>query len=301
MAQRAIEAKIGTLTSGAGGGNIYSKRPLTANGTITINGGPGKDKFGITYNGGEGPAILSNSQTSPSVDFNSATLQGDPSPIGVGYVPPGGGVDGIGSNTPVPSIAQPIPPMNWAYWDNAAIGSSPPPASPWSTNNMTVQGPKTLVGNLLINANNINLRGVIEVTGTVTISSGHIYGDFTLIANKIYIGGNGTVKVHNNSAFLSKGNFEISHDASLDFVDPTKGTFIYADGDFIGSNTAIVHLYGSVAVQGNINWNVGAQVQIVWKDVLGTPGLPPPGFDDYQSSFDPIITAWKEVQPPPGP
>jgi Tfp pilus assembly protein PilX len=305
MAQRAIEAKIGTLTSGAGGGNLYSKRPITANGSIKINRESGSGKFEITYNGGEGPAILSNSPTPPSVVFSDgARLEGDPSPVVVGYVP-GSGVAGIElPNVAVQSEPQLVEQMDWDYWSDKAQEGSTLPTSAWTTNWMTVQGPTFVNGDLLIKANHITLSGVFYVVGTVTISSNHIYGDFTLIANKIYIsdaGGNGTVNVYGTSAFLSRGNFEINHNSSLDFVDPTKGTFIYADGDFLGYNKAILNLYGAIAVQGDIDWGVGAQVKMVWKDVLGTPGLPPPGFDDYKSSFDPIITAWREVQPPPEP
>jgi hypothetical protein len=272
----------------------YSQRPFTANGTISFGSGQGSNKFAINYQGGTGPAILSNTSTkNPSVIFTDVQFSGDPTTPTIGYVAGGGVQPSSYKSAEYPP--QPVPSMDWDYWKTTASSGGTIPGGTWSTNEMTVTGPKLINGDLVINANNITLNGVFYVTGTVTIGANHIYGDFTLVSEKdIVFTENGTIQIHGNTAFLAKGNVIIDHQASL-WYDDQKAGLIYAQGDFLGGNGAIMNFNGAISVQGSIDFDIGAQVNITWRDVINTPGLQPPGFSGLAT---PVLESWAEVAPP---
>ncbi|MCR4427799.1 MAG: hypothetical protein NUV68_00425 [Caldiserica bacterium] len=273
----------------------YSQRPFTANGTINFNSEKGANKLDIEYSGGSGPAILSNWSTdNPSVIFDpDVRFSGDPTTPTIGYVAGGGVSPSTYKSAEYPP--QPVPSMDWDYWKNTASSGGTIPGGTWSTNGMTVTGPKLINGDLVINANNITLNGVFYVTGTVTIGANHIYGNFTLVSEEdIVFTENGTIKIHGNSAFLAKGDVIIQHNASIKY-DSQKAGLIYAQGDFSGYNVSIVDFNGAISVQGKIDLTIGAQFNVHWRDLINTPGLQPPGFSGLAT---PVLERWEEIPPP---
>lgn len=269
-----------------GGG--YSRRPITANGTIGIEGnsplkfeGPGVDEMKAANL----PIVLSNSPTTnPSVSIEKLK----DSTLPIGYVA-GGGVGGAIKNG-IEVLPDNVPDQNWDEWKRLAENPSTTHTGTYYEGNYSLSETNPFPGE--------TRPLIIYVTGTTYIPAVETKGSFkpnysfTLVSEgPIILTQNANITFGGDCALITRGDIKINQGASATF---SGATLLYAAGDFKFESGGAVKLNGggSISVQGDLTWDYSGDPVITYKDVGNSNGLIPGLLRDFANR-----TIWKEVNP----